>query len=126
MANFTTADVKKLRELTGAGMMDCKKALEEAEGDFDKAVEVLRVKYAAKVEKKGAERTAAKGLVAGAGGARAELRCETAFVAKNEQSQQLAADIVAPLAARKVADREALLSEKLADGKTVEENIAAT
>jgi len=126
MANFTTADVKKLRDLTGAGMMDCKKALEEAEGDFDKAVEVLRVKYAAKVEKKGAERTAANGLVAAAEGALVELRCETDFVAKNEQFQQLAADIVAHVAASKVADRDALLGEKLADGKTVEENIAAT
>jgi elongation factor Ts len=126
MANFTTADVKKLRDLTGAGMMDCKKALEEADGDFDKAVEVLRVKYAAKVEKKGAERTAANGLVAAAEGALVELRCETDFVAKNEQFQQLAADIVAHVVASKVGDREALLAEKLADGKTVEENIAST
>jgi elongation factor Ts len=123
MANFSTADVKKLRDLTGAGMMDCKKALEEAEGDFDKAVEVLRVKYAAKVEKKGAERTAANGLVAAAEGALIELRCETDFVAKNEQFQQLAADIVAHAATTKTADREALLGEKLADGRTVEENI---
>jgi elongation factor Ts len=126
MANFSAADVKKLRDLTGAGMMDCKKALEEAEGDFDKAVEILRVKYAAKVEKKGAERTAANGLVAAAEGALVELRCETDFVAKNEQFQQLAADIVAHVAASKVGDREALLGETLADGKTVQENIAAT
>jgi elongation factor Ts len=125
MANFTTADVKKLRDLTGAGMMDCKKALEEADGDFDMAVEILRVKYAAKVEKKGAERTAANGLVAAAEGALVELRCETDFVAKNEQFQQLAADIVAHVAAAKVGDREALLAETLADGKTVQENIAS-
>ena len=57
MANFTAADVKKLRELTGAGMMDCKKALDEADGDFDKAVEILRIK-GAKVAKRGAERAA--------------------------------------------------------------------
>ena len=126
MANFSTADVKKLRDLTGAGMMDCKKALEEADGDFDKAVEVLRVKYAAKVEKKGAERTAANGLVAAAEGALVELRCETDFVAKNEQFQQLAADIVAHAAATRTADRDALLAETLADGKTVQENITAT
>jgi elongation factor Ts len=64
MANFSAADVKKLRELTGAGMMDCKKALEETDGDFDKAVEVLRVKGAAKAAKRGAEREASAGLVA--------------------------------------------------------------
>ena len=64
MANFTAADVKKLRELTGAGMMDCKKALDEADGDFDKAVELLRVKGAAKAAKRGAEREASAGLVA--------------------------------------------------------------
>jgi elongation factor Ts len=64
MANFTAADVKKLRDLTGAGMMDCKKALTEADGDFDKAVEILRIKGAAKAAKRGAERTASNGLVA--------------------------------------------------------------
>ena len=126
MATISAADVKRLRELTGAGMMDCKKALEEAEGDFDKAVEILRVKMGAKVDKKGAERTTSNGIVAAAEGALVELRCETDFVAKNEQFQQLAADIVAHVAASKVADRDALLTEKLADGKTVEENIAAT
>ena len=58
MASFTAADVKKLREFTGAGMMDCKKALDEADGDFDKAVEILRVKGAAKAAKRGEEREA--------------------------------------------------------------------
>src|SRR5437899_3198278 len=61
------ADVKKLRDSTGAGMMDAKRALEEAEGDFDKATEILRVKYAAKVQKRGAERTASAGLVTARG-----------------------------------------------------------
>ena len=65
-------------------MMDCKKALEEADGDFDKAVEVLRVKGAAKAAKRGAEREATSGLVATAGGALVELNSETDFVAKNE------------------------------------------
>ena len=63
MSNFTAADVKKLRDLTGSGMMDCKKALEEAGGDFDKAVEILRIKGAKDVGKR-AGRTAANGLVA--------------------------------------------------------------
>jgi hypothetical protein len=58
MANFSAADVKQLRELTGAGMMDCKKALEESDGDLDKAIEILRVKGAAKAAKRGAEREA--------------------------------------------------------------------
>ena len=126
MANFAAADVKRLRDLTGAGMMDAKKALEETDGDFDQAIEVLRVKYAAKVDKKAAERTAGNGLVAAAEGALVELKCETDFVAKNEQFQQLAADLVAHVAATKIVDREQLLAEKLADGRTVEENIAAT
>ena len=125
MANITAADVKKLRDLTGAGMMDSKKALTEADGDMDKAVEILRVKGAAKAAKRGAERTASAGLVAAAEGAMIELNCETDFVAKNEQFQQLAADIVAHAAASKPADIETLLGEKLADGKSVEENIAS-
>ena len=125
MAEFSADDVKRLRELTGAGFMDCKKALEEANGDFDQAVELLRVKYAAKVDKRGAERTASAGLVAAAEGALVELNCETDFVAKNEEFIQLANDIVAAAAANKVGDREALLAVTLADGKTVEENITA-
>ena len=65
MANYTTADVKRLRELTAAGMMDCKKALDETDGDFDKAVEILRIKGAKDVGKR-AERTTANGLVGAA------------------------------------------------------------
>ena len=126
MATVTAQDVKKLRDATGAGMMDSKRALEEADGDFDRAVEVLRVKYAAKVEKKGAERTAANGLVAAAEGALVELKCETDFVAKNEQFQQLASDIVAHVARTRVTDHDALLAEVLADGRTVAETISAT
>ena len=122
---ISAADVKKLRDATGAGMMDAKKALEEADGDFDKATEILRVKYAAKVDKRGAERTASSGLVAAAEGALVELNCETDFVAKNEEFIQLANDIVAAAAAHKPADREALLATQMADGKTVEENITA-
>src|SRR3978361_1356531 len=91
---ITAADVKKLRDATGAGMMECKKALNEADGDFDKALEVLRIKGEAKAAKRGAERTAANGLVAAAEAAMIELASETDFVAKNEQFQTLAGDIV--------------------------------
>ncbi len=123
MANYTAADVKKLRDTTGAGMMDAKKALEETDGDFEKAIEVLRVTGAAKAAKRGAERSAANGLVAAAENAMIQLSCETDFVAKNEQFQQLAADIVTHAAASRTGDLKALLDEKLADGKTVAENI---
>jgi elongation factor Ts len=125
MANISAVDVKKLRDMTGAGMMDSKKALTEADGDMDKAVEILRVKGAAKAAKRGAEREASSGLVAAAEGAMIELNSETDFVAKNEQFQQLAADIVAHAAASKPTDAAALLGETLADGKTVEENIGS-
>jgi elongation factor Ts len=121
----TAADVKKLRELTGAGMMDCKRALEEADGDFDAAVEALRIRGAAKDAKRRAERTASNGIVAAADGALIELACETDFVGKNESFQQLAADIAAHAAATKTADLETLLGQTLADGKTVEENITS-
>ena len=93
MANTSAADVKKLRELTGAGMMDCKRALDETEGDFDKAVEILRIKGAKDIGKR-AERTTAEGLVAAAAGALIELDSETDFVAKNEEFQQLAERVV--------------------------------
>ncbi|RJK98275.1 translation elongation factor Ts [Vallicoccus soli] len=125
MANFTAADVKKLRDATGAGMMDAKKALTETDGDFEKAIEELRVKGAAKAQKRGAERSASNGLVAAAEGAMIELACETDFVAKNEQFQQLANDIVAHVAARRLDDVQAVLGEQLADGRTVEESISA-
>jgi elongation factor Ts len=124
MANFSAADVKKLRDATGAGMMDSKKALEEADGDHDRAVEVLRVKGAAKVEKRG-ERQASNGLVAAAEGAMIELASETDFVAKNEQFQTLAGDIVAHFAGSSATDVDALRTETLKDGKTVEESVQA-
>lgn len=125
MANYTAADVKKLRDATGAGMMDAKKALETTDGDFEKAIEELRIHGAAKAAKRGAERSATNGLVAAAENALVQLNCETDFVAKNEQFQQLANDIVAHAAASKVGDIEGLLGEKLADGKSVAENIEA-
>ena len=100
MANFTAADVKKLRELTQAGMMDCKKALTEADGDFDKAVELLRVK--------------------GAGNALVELKSETDFVAKNEDFIAKAQQIADVADSVKAADTAALKAAEL-DGKTVGE-----
>ncbi|GAB3972094.1 hypothetical protein GCM10027615_32310 [Plantactinospora veratri] len=118
MSNFTAADVKKLRDLTGAGMMDCKKALTEAEGDFDKAVEVLRVKGVKDVGKR-AGRTAANGLVAHSGKALLELNCETDFVAKNADFIAFAQLLVEHGAQAGVADAEALLSSTLPDGRTV-------
>ena len=125
MATISAADVKKLRDLTGAGMMDSKNALTEADGDFDKAIEALRIKAGAKVSKRDASREANNGLVAAAEGAMIQLSCETDFVAKNEDFQTLASNIVAHAAAAKPADVEALLQETLADGKTVRENIEA-
>ncbi len=125
MATVTAADVKRLRELTGAGMLDCKNALVESDGDFDAAVEVLRVKYAAKVDKKAAERTAGNGMVAHADGALVELKCETDFVAKNEQFQQLAADIAALVMSAGLADRDAVLAAALPDSGTVAEEVSS-
>lgn len=126
MPSFTTADVKRLRELTGAGMLDCKTALTEADGDFDAAVEILRVRYAAKVDKKAAERTAGNGLVAHVDGALVELKCETDFVAKNADFQALAQRIASHVAsAPGSVDREALLHEDLGDGQSVGEAITA-
>ena len=123
MADITAADVKKLRDATGAGMMAAKKALVESDGDFDKAAEHLRITGETKVRERGAERTASNGLVAAAEGAMIQLNCETDFVAKNESFQQLAADIVAHAAKTGTSDVPSLLAEKLADGRTVQENI---
>jgi elongation factor Ts len=123
MANFSAADVKKLRELTGAGMMDCKKALEESEGDFDKAVELLRVTGAAKAAKRGAEREAAAGLVAHSAGVLVELKCETDFVAKGEDFVATAQKIADAASEAKPADVEALKAVPLGDqtvGEVVE------
>ena len=122
MANFTAADVKRLRELTGSGMMDCKKALEEADGDFDQAVELLRIKGAKDVGKR-AERSTANGLVAADGGVMVELNCETDFVAKNEEFQQLARRIVAVARETGAADVEQLKAAAL-DGRTVGDAVA--
>jgi elongation factor Ts len=127
MANFSTADVRRLREQTGAGMMDCKNALTEANGDLDAAVEILRLKGVKDAGKRAA-RTAGNGLVTAdldgnSAGVLVELNCETDFVAKNEQFQELAAKIAQAALASKVADRLALLTTEAEGGKTVEQLI---
>jgi elongation factor Ts len=120
---ITAADVKKLRDQTGAGMMDAKKALTEADGDFEKAVEVLRVKGQDKMKKRGEERTASAGLVATAGGALVEINSETDFVAKNDEFVAVAQQIAEAADAAKAGDADALKAVKLGDstvGETVE------
>ena len=122
MANFTAADVKRLRELTGAGMLDCKNALAETDGDFDKAVEALRIKGAKDVGKR-AERATAEGLVAAKGGALIELNSETDFVAKNAEFQALADQVVDAALAAKATGVDTLKAAKIGD-TTVEQAIA--
>ena len=122
---ISAQDVKKLRDLTAAGMMECKKALEESNGDFDKAVEILRISGAAKAAKRGAERSANNGLVAAKDGALVSLQCETDFVAKNDDFQVLAGKIVEAAAANKITTVDALNAAALASGKTVAEEIEA-
>ncbi|MEK6228886.1 MAG: translation elongation factor Ts [Actinomycetota bacterium] len=100
----TAAAVKELRERTGAGMMDCKSALQEADGDMDKAIELLRVKGQAKASKRG-ERAASEGLVTsyihhnGKVGALVEIDCETDFVARNEEFAEFAREVASHVAA---------------------------
>ncbi len=127
MANFTAADVKRLREQTAAGMLDCKKALEEADGDFDAAVEVLRLKGAKDVSKR-AGRTAAQGLVTAEldgteTGVLLELNCETDFVAKTDVFQALAAQIASAALQHRPADRLALLNLEVRPGTAVQQHI---
>ena len=116
MANFSAADVKRLRELSGAGMMDCKNALPRPTATSNAAIEILR-KKGVKDAGKRADRTAANGLVTAeldgnSAGVLVELNCETDFVAKNEQFQELAAKIAKAALANKVADRLALLDHR--------------
>ncbi|MER8046401.1 translation elongation factor Ts [Streptomyces sp. NPDC094032] len=125
MANYTAADVKKLRELTGAGMMDCKKALDEADGDVDKAVEALRIKGqkgVAKREGRSAENGAVVSLIAAdnSSGTIVELKCETDFVAKGDKFLAVANALAAHVAATAPADIEALLASEIEPGKTVQ------
>jgi elongation factor Ts len=127
MANFTAADVKRLRDQTGAGMMDCKNALAEAEGDLDAAVELLRVKGVKDAGKR-ATRTAANGLVTAeladhSAGVLIELNCETDFVAKTDLFQETAAQIAAAALKAQVTDRLSLLNVEARPGVTVQQLI---
>jgi elongation factor Ts len=127
MANYSAADVKRLREQTGAGMLDCKNALVDAGGDYDAAVEALRIKGAKDVNKR-ATRTAANGLITaeldGTGsGVLLELNCETDFVAKTDLFLQLAADIARAALAAGAADRLAVLGLEVRPGRTATELI---
>jgi elongation factor Ts len=123
VAEVTVALIREVRELTGAGMSDVKKSLVEANGDKAKAIEALRKKGLGKAGQRAKDRDAKNGLVAAAEGAMIELACETDFVAKNEQFQELATEIVAHAAKARPASVEALLAETLSDGRTVQASI---
>ncbi len=122
MANYTAADIKKLRELTAAGMLDCKKALDEADGDITKAQEILRVKGLKGVTKREG-RSASNGLVAAVAGdgvgTLLELNCETDFVAKGERFVALADKVLAHAVAIEATDAASLLASEL-DGQSVQ------
>ena len=122
---FTAKDVKELRERTGCGMMDCKKALTETDGDFDKAIEYLREKGLAAATKK-AGRIAADGMVFSTVdrenkiGVVVEVNSETDFVAKNEMFREFVADVAAVVAKENPATVEELLTKAMLNGDTVE------
>ncbi len=126
MAAITAKMVKELRETTGAGMMDCKKALAEVDGDMEAAIEFLRKKGMAGADKK-AGRVAAEGRIAIAisedkkKGAIAEVNCETDFVAKGDEFKDFAEEVAQIVLERNVVDPEAILNEKMASGMTVDE-----
>ena len=121
---FTAKDVMALREKTGAGVMDCKKALTDADGDMSKAADLLRERGIAKAEKK-ASRIAAEGIVAcyidGKVGVLVELNCESDFVAKNPQFSEIATEISKVIVSCNPANVEALLACETAANGTVEE-----
>ncbi|HEY6796847.1 MAG TPA: translation elongation factor Ts [Kineosporiaceae bacterium] len=124
MANYSAADVKRLREQTGAGMLDCKNALVESDGDFERAVEYLRVKGLKGVTKREG-RTASNGLVAAevsdGVGTLVEINCETDFVAKGAAFQDLAAKVLAQAVKIKATDADLLLKSEIEPGKTVQQ-----
>ena len=127
MANYTAADVKRLREQTGAGMMDCKNALVEANGDYEAAVDALRIKGAKDVTKR-AQRTAGQGLVTAvldgtSAGVLLELNCETDFVAKTDLFQEIAGDIAKAALAAGSDDRLAVLGLEVRPGHSTQELI---
>ena len=117
------ADVAKLRQMTGAGMMDCKKALVEANGDYERAKEIIREKGKLVAAKRADRETSEGAVIAKVNGNKAiviGLGCETDFVAKNEEFKALAEAIAEAAIANCPADKEALMACVLADGRTVE------
>lgn len=122
--NYTAADVKRLREATAAGMLDCKKALDEADGDYDKAVDIIRVKGLKGVTKREG-RTTSNGLVIAKVqndvGVMLELNCETDFVAKGERFQALADELLEHLVESNIADLDAFLASEIAPGTKVQD-----
>ena len=125
---ITAADVMKLRKMTSAGMMDCKKALEEAQGDFNKAMDIIREKgklVAAKRADRETSEGAVKARVEGNKGILVCLGCETDFVSRNSDFQNLAEAIADVAIAQCPADLEGLKACKMADGYTVEEAVEA-
>lgn len=122
----TMADISHLRKMSGAGMMDCKKALEESEGDFDKAMEIIRKKGQA-VAAKRSDREASEGCVLAAENGEfaviVALKCETDFVAKNEQFVALTKEIQEIAMEKKPASKEDLLATPMADGRPIQEHI---
>ncbi len=125
---ITAQDVNKLRQMTGAGMMDCKKALQEAEGDFDKAVDILR-KQGQKVAAKRADNEVSEGAVLvnisedGSNGKLIALACETEPVSNVEDFKNLTQNILSAAVSGDIQDKEALLAAILADGRSVYDNI---
>ncbi|MBO9614377.1 MAG: elongation factor Ts [Dyadobacter sp.] len=125
---ITAQDVNKLRQMTGAGMMDCKKALQEADGDFDKAVDILR-KQGQKVAAKRADNAVSEGTVLinisadGTNGKLVALACETEPVSNVEDFKNLAQSILDKAVADNIADKDALLAATLADGRPVSEHM---
>jgi len=123
LANYTAEDVKRLREATAAGMLDCKKALDEADGDYNKALDIIRVKGLKGVTKREGRLTS-NGLVvakvSGDLGVMLELNCETDFVAKGERFIALGDELVEHLQSAKSADVESFLASTMANGKTVQ------
>lgn len=123
---YTAADVKNLRETTGAGMMDCKKALDET-GDFQKAVDYLRAKGLAAAAKK-QSRIAAEGVIAavvsGKVAALVEVNCETDFVAKNDEFQKFASNAAALAVQTQLSAIDQFLEAKSSNGLTIKDNIS--
>ncbi|MCU0339022.1 MAG: translation elongation factor Ts [Spirosomaceae bacterium] len=125
---ITAADVNKLRQMTGAGMMDCKKALTEADGDFEQAIDILR-KQGQKVAAKRADNVVSEGIVLvhlnadATNGKIIGLACETEPVSKVESFQQMAINIMSQAVASNATDKDSLLATTQADGRTLSEHI---